>query len=72
MNSKYVGKILEGRWEVKEKERNAEYYILENIFNQNQVRICKTVLLKIINGKTTVSRVISFRISKQGGAFYRW
>lgn len=66
--SKYCGKILDGKWLIDSYElRNHHYYYkLINIYNSQTIEIVHTTLLDIIRGKTSVSKIISFRIAKSG------
>lgn len=62
MQTKYIGTILEGRWKVigKSGYRNFE---LQNIYNETIITIVESVFYRILKNETTISKVISSRIS---------
>ena len=68
MKSKYAGQIFEGRWKVLG-AKNSEY-VLENIYNQNQIVIHNETMRKLVKGETTISNIISYRLYKSGGNPY--
>ena len=64
--SKYLNMVLNGAWKVvkiytKTADRRP-IYTVENIYNNKQIDICDCTIRNIINGKTSVSRVICRRI----------
>ncbi len=63
--SKYIGQIIDGKWEIIKCE--SHYYTLINIYNHQIIKIHNKTLLKIINKETSVSRVIYYRILKTNG-----
>lgn len=68
---KYIGKILEGRWEVVRFEtyansREGRFY-LKNIYNNEQFFIKSDSLRRIEKGETTLSRLITNRIRRGKG-----
>ena len=73
MNSKYLGKIYEGRWKVidmiyRNDGRN-QVYILENIYNHERIQVCPPVMAKVDKGETTLSNTYrnQYRHNKIGG-----
>ena len=61
-----LGKILDGMWEIKERNDNHEY-ILENIYNHERMTMRWQLIRKIEQGKTTVSNVRCLRIARKNG-----
>lgn len=65
--SKYIGMIIEERWKVlssKPVPSHHTYYLLENIYNGQQIELGDSQLRAILTGKTTVSRTLYYRINK--------
>lgn len=65
--SKYIGKVYDGVWKVVSLKRykessNAQYCILENIYNHKQLKIRYATLYKLDKGETTVSKIIRTHI----------
>ena len=64
--SKYLDMVLNGAWKVVKIHSINKYktpiYTIENIYNNKQIDICDCTIRNIINGKTSVSRVICRRI----------
>lgn len=65
--SKYIGRIYEGRWKcVKyENQKSHIYYTLENIYNGQQLQVNGENMAKIENNRTTVSKILAFRVCKE-------
>lgn len=64
--SKYQGMLVDGVWKVvkiytKTADRRP-IYTVENIYNNKRIDICYSTFKKILEGKTSVSRVIFKRI----------
>ena len=64
--SKYQDMLVDGVWKVvkiytKTADRRP-IYTVENIYNNKQIDICNCTIRNIINGKSSVSRVICKRI----------
>lgn len=66
MKSKYYGKVIDGKWVITNYElRNHHYfYTLTNAYNDQTIEITHATLLCILRGETSVSRIMSFRITK--------
>lgn len=66
--SKYLNKTIDGKWLVKSYSyRNSHYYYtLTNIFNDKSIEVTHATLLNILEGKTSVSKIMSTRIIKSG------
>lgn len=62
--TKYKDKIYDGRWKVLGCHDNK--YILENIYNQQQIIVANSTMAKIDRGETTVSNIMSYRASSKG------
>jgi hypothetical protein len=62
MQTKYIGTILDGRWEVVEKI-NQNNFKLKNIYNEETITIGRNVFYKILKNETTVSKVIYLRMN---------
>lgn len=66
--SKYVGQTYEGRWVITsanyKETTNHTYYTLTNMYNDMEVIISDTVLARIRDGSTTISKVLHHRIKK--------
>lgn len=64
--SKYIGKIFEGRWMVisveKLPEKHNRIFILENIYNKEQMRIWEGTFYKVLNETFTISNLRKWRI----------
>lgn len=67
---KYGGKIYDGRWKVISRQNTN--YILENIFNQNQIIISEKTLRRIDSGETTISKSISTKLFRAGKSRFGW
>lgn len=72
MSSKYIGMVLDGKWKIISSKYNENkthlMFLLRNEFNGYEVKINDETIRKIIEGKTSVSRVVAFRIkSKRRG-----
>lgn len=69
MSSKYVGTVLDGKWLVisgkYDEERQHTFFVLKNEFNGMEIEINDEMLKKIVDGKSSVSRVVAFRIKCQ-------
>ena len=69
MSSKYVGMVLDAKWEViasrHDKEANRMVYTLRNQFNNYEVDISDEMIRKIVEGKSSVSRIIAYRIKQE-------
>ena len=69
-NSKYVGKVLEGRFEVigcyhpEGTNHRYLYFKIKNIFNNEIFDLTYNQMMDINKGRTTVGRIISKRIRK--------
>lgn len=64
--SKYQGMLVDGVWKVvkiytKTADRRP-IYTVENIYNNKRIDICYSTFKNILEGKTSVSRVIFKRI----------
>ena len=64
--SKYLNMVLNGAWKVvkiytKTADRRP-IYTVENIYNNKRIDICYSTFKNILEGKTSVSRVIFKRI----------
>jgi hypothetical protein len=62
-------KVYDGRWKVIDIEfiegKSVNYYvILENIYNQEQMKITKSSFYNIENGKTSVSAIRRLKFTK--------
>lgn len=62
--SRYKDKLYDGRWKLVKSTNNS--YVLENIYNQNQIVVGHDVMARLYEGKTTVSNVITNRLYKSG------
>ena len=62
MESKNIGKIFEGRWKVVDYHKPK--YLLENIYNGNQIEIYTSSFTKLLRGETTISKIICYRANK--------
>ena len=64
--SKYLNMVLNGAWKVVKIHSTNKYrspiYTIENIYNNKQIDICDCTIRNILDGKTSVSRVICKRI----------
>ena len=60
--SKYIGKIYEGRWKVV--GIGDKHATLVNIFNEKEISIHVTSLVKVDRGKTTISKIICCRVNR--------
>lgn len=66
MASKYLGKQIDYRWKVvgtKQKKEHT-YYVLKNIYNEQEIEIIESVFTNIIKEKTTIDKVIATRIRR--------
>ena len=63
---KYAKLLLDGRWKVNGMPRQG-FYELENVYNQNIIEITGRQLENVVNGETTVSKIISRRIGGGSG-----
>lgn len=67
----HVGKVICGYWEIVEsiKINNSRCYKykLRNIYNKQELVIGGTTLRKILNGKTSVSKIIARKLRKNKG-----
>jgi hypothetical protein len=57
---KHIGTILENRWKVIEVEYKKKA-TLQNIYNNEIYEICYSSFYKILQGKTTVSKIRSHK-----------
>ena len=59
--NKYLGMIFEGRWKVVDKvfggNNKVKGYIVENIFNEEQMYVGKNTIIKIGRGETSISHI---------------
>lgn len=64
--SKYQDMLVDGVWKVVKIHSTNKYrspiYTIENIYNNKQIDICDCTIRNILDGKTSVSRVICKRI----------
>lgn len=60
----YIGKILDGRWEIKKSIPNKSLYSLENIYNHRIIELSSKQVKDIVNGRSTVGKVITKRLHK--------
>lgn len=67
MASKYQGMKIDYRREVVGIKyiKDHTYYILKNIYNNQEIEIHNTTFRKIIKGETTVDNIIRIRIKKK-------
>lgn len=64
MKNRYKGNIYDGRWKVLgTKDRK---YVLENIYNHQQISIHHETMKKIDKGETTISKVMCYRLYQNG------
>lgn len=66
MASKYLGKQIDYRWKVIGTRHKKEhtYYVLKNIYNEQEIEIIESVFANIIKEKTTIDKVIAIRIRR--------
>lgn len=62
MISKYQETVLDGRWKFKRWVNGR--VIFENIFNHQEVMLTKRQLDSVLEGRITVSKIVSKRIHK--------
>jgi len=68
MKSKHVDKLIDGRWQLVRTERqtNGHYlYVLKNIYNDREVKLQDASFYRVMDGKTSVSKVMSYHIRKE-------
>ena len=71
MTNKRIGKIYDGRWRVIRYEKPK--YILQNIYNQEEMSIKDVTLKKIEEGETTISKVRLHHMRRQGKKLgFKW
>jgi len=71
-DSKFIGKVYEGRWEVVKYDGHHFNYTLKNIFNNREMVVCVNTLRRIDAGETTVSAIIKKRGKLEGLNIYSW
>ena len=55
MKSRFIGNIYDGCWKCI--SLNKKYYTLRNIYNENEIVVHYHTLLRIEQGKTSVSKI---------------
>ena len=59
--SKYDNLVLDGRWKFKSWERHGSA-VFENIYNHTEITLSSKQINNVVNGKTSVSTIMSRRI----------
>ncbi len=65
MASKYENLVFEGRWKYKKVLKGK--YVFENIYNKQEVVLSGVQIYNVINGKDTLSKIISRKLFKEKG-----
>ena len=67
--SKYIGMVLDGKWKIissrMSEVKNHRLFLLKNEFNGYEVEINDEMIKKIVDGKSSVSRVVAYRIKQE-------
>lgn len=66
MKSRYHDVILDGRWKMKEGSSAHHTLTFTNIYNGNEVKLTYAQVEDILNGRSSVSKIMCRRIGKQG------
>ena len=56
--------IIDGKLLELNKKKEHTYYVLKNIYNEQEIEIIKSVFTNIIKEKTTIDKVIATRIRR--------
>lgn len=55
--------VIEGRWKITKTYNNGSVELV-NIYNGNKIKLCKNQYMGVVNGNTTISKIISSRLKR--------